>query len=154
MNEKSCQGQSLWEVIIALSIAGLIALGLVRATSSSVKSTRFSSDQSLMTARAQERMAQIINYKNQEPKKFWETEYFQLPPGIGENGDYFPEDDYCLLTRFTDLTSTLPAGTPNLAAAKMLKISVTIFWDRAGSGSQCENYSFNHQLMFETNVTN
>jgi Tfp pilus assembly protein PilV len=141
-------------VIIALSIAGLIALGLVRATSSSVKSTRFSSDQSLMTARAQERIAQIINYKNQNPKEFWEINYSQLPPWILESGDYFPEDDYCLLTRFTDLTGTLPAGTPNLATAKMLEISVTIFWDRAGGGSQCDNRSFNHQLKFETNVAN
>ncbi|HUW24053.1 MAG TPA: hypothetical protein VMW04_00325 [Patescibacteria group bacterium] len=153
MSQKNSAGQSLWEVIIALSIAGLIALGLVRATGSSVKSTRFSSDQSRLTALAQEKIAQIIDYKNKNYKKFWETEYLTLPPDISGT-EHNEEEDYCILTRLLEDSNNLPTETPNWGQAKMVKISVDVFWESKSSNPECREADFNHKLKFETTVTN
>jgi len=149
MGKKNRQGQSLWEVIIALSIAGLIALGLVRATSSSVKSTRFSSDQSRLTALAQEKISQIVNYKNKNPKSFWES-----VAAVISSEDLNLNEDYCLLTKVVDDTVNLPPNTPNPEKARMAKITVDVFWERKSSSPECKENDFNHKLHFETNVTN
>jgi hypothetical protein len=150
MSWKDCQGQSLWEVIIALSIVGLIALGLVRATGSSVKSTRFSGNQSIMTALAQEKISQIVNQKNKNYKTFWDGNYF---PDDFIQRDIVPEEDYCLRTRVAS-AGDWPAGYTPKPDDKMVKITVDVFWESKGPDPKCEEDDFNHKLKFETTLTN
>lgn len=142
-------GQTLWEVVIALAIAGIIAVGLVKVTGSSVKTTRYSTDQSQMTALAQQKISQIINSKNQDPNSF-----FNNPASFNQIN--IPEgEDYCLKTEVKDSSSILPTDTPNYLSAKMVTISVDVFWNRKTNDlSGCNNSIFSHTLHFETNVTN
>ncbi len=150
MNQKKSQGQSLWEVIIALSVAGLIALGLVRATGSSVKSTRFSSDQSRYTALAQEKISQIVDYKNKKYNEFWGGNYF---PDDFIQKDLVTEGDYCLWTKVMP-TDDWPAGYTPKTDDKMVKITVDVFWESKVAEPDCAEADFNHKLKFETNLTN
>ncbi len=150
---KKNRGQSLWEVIIALGIAGLVALGLVRATSSSVKSTRFAADQSRLSALAQKRLAEVIEYKNRKGPDFWGVGFPLQPGQMGILGQELPVDeDYCLFTKITNATGDLPASAP--AGSLMARIEVTVFWESQGEGSDCSETKFNHKLIFSTNVTN
>ena len=144
----SNDGQGLWEVIIALAIAGLVAVGLVRATSTSIKSSRFSADQSQLTALAQQKIAQIVDHKNKNYNSFWGGQYF--PAGF-VNPDSSTEGS-CLLITVTP--GELPTTTPGYAEAKMVQINVKVFWDEKGSGTQCNSLDFNHSLNFDTYVTN
>lgn len=144
----SNDGQGLWEVIIALAIAGLVAIGLVRATSTSIKSSRFSADQSQLTALAQQKIALIVDHKNKNYNSFWGGQYF--PDGF-VNPDSTTEGS-CLLTTVTP--GQLPTTTPDYAEAKMVQINVKVFWDEKGAGAQCNGLDFNHSLNFDTYVTN
>ncbi len=147
------KGQSLWEVVIALAIAGLIAVGLVRATGSSVKSARFASDQSRLTALAQGRLAEIIDYKNKNFQTFWGGGFPLQPASMGIlREEHNEEEDYCLLAEVKNASQDLPSGSP--AGSLMAKITVTVFWESLGEGIQCDGTNFNHKLIFSTDVTN
>ena len=141
------EGQSLIEVIIALAIASLVAVGLVRATTVSIKGSRYSIDQSKVTARAQKKIADIIDYKNSHPTEFWGGSYH--PPD-----EYVDSEGYCLHSAITDVSGNLPTTTPDHANAKMAQINVKVFWDEKGTGTQCAGKDYNHSLSFDTYVTN
>lgn len=146
---KSQLGQSLWEVIVALAIAGLIALGLVRATSSAVKSSRFSKDQSKATSLAQAKTGEIIEYKNSNSASFWEN--------VGNSPEewVYSEDinpPFCTLA--TVHLDSLPTATPDYAQSKMARILVTVYWDQKGEDSSCEAGNYDYSISLETYVTN
>jgi len=149
MNKES-PGQSLIEVIIALAVAGLLAVGLVKVGTTAVKSSRFSKEQTQMTNLAQEKIAAIINYKNKDPQNFWTVSYY--PAGF-DNPDYQSDKGCCLLTTITPVS--LPTETPDFANSRMVQINVKIFWEKkAGLGTQCNSLDFSHSLNFDTYVTN
>lgn len=140
--EQKEKGQSLWEVVIALTVAALIAVGLVRITGSAIKGTRYSSDQNQATALAQKTIAQIIDQKNQNPQSFWEV--FPLPSGemVGI---------YCLRKEIKEAPDSPAAG-------RMAQILIDVYWDRKGSSSDCGSVSvgkanYQHFLHFDTYVT-
>lgn len=136
-------GQSLWEVIIAIALVALVAVGLVRASSFGVRNTRFSEDQSRLTSLAQERIGQVINYINDNYHSFWAAP--ARPASILED-DYRAEGDYCLATSVVD-----PGEVPQMAV-----ITVRVFWESKNdfnpSSPDCEDVYFNHSLTFETKV--
>lgn len=149
MKENS-KGQSLWEVVIALGLASIVAVGLVKVSTTSVKSSRYSADQSAITALAQKKIAQIVEHKNKNPNLFWAGQYYPtgfVNPDFGTTG-------YCLLTRVSDSSSDLPTAPPGLPVAKMFLINVKVYWDEIGLGTQCNNKNFIHVLNFDTYVTN
>ena len=142
---KSEKGQSLIEIIVALALASLVAVGLVRVTTTSIKSSRYSSDQSRMTALAQKKIAEIIDYKNAHPTGFWT--YIPLE-------EYVALEGYCLHPSITDVSDQLHPTPPD-PDAKMALINVKVFWDeKAGVGTQCANKNYNYSLSFDTYVTN
>jgi len=149
--KKFSSGQSLWEVVIALAVAGLIVVGLVKVTSSSVKSSRFSKDQSQMTAIGQARINQIIDYINKNYNTFWSN---PIRPTLIPHYDYKASEDYCLLTEVIDKSADFPTTTPDYAEAKMVTIFVDVFWGLESEGTQCDNKKFSHKLHFETYATN
>lgn len=149
MVNKKGNGQSLMEVIIALAVASLVAVGLVRVGATAVKSGRFSRDQSRMVNFAQGKIATIVDYKNTNPDAFWTVSYY--PPNF-DTVDYNEAEGYCVMTSVTPVV--LPPETPNFAEAKMVQINVKIFWDEKGAGTQCDGKDFNHSLNFDTYVTN
>lgn len=142
------KGQSLLEIIVALALASLVAVGLVRATTTSIKGSRYSADQSRMTALAQKQIARIIDHKN-ENRSFWNGGASYYPSGF--NRQDYNSEGYCLYTTVTDATSELGLPDPD---AKMAKINVKAFWDEKGGGTQCASRSYNYSLSFDTYVTN
>jgi len=146
MTRKICQeGQSLWEVVIAVAITALVALGLVRTGTYSVKSSKFASDQSRFTALAQESLVQAVDQRTTDPVSFWSS----FGAVVTDN----PAEGYCLKRKTEDKTGDLP-GDVQANGGKMALISVDIFWDEKGSGSQCASKDFSHNLQLDTYVTN
>ena len=141
---KSEKGQSLIEIIVALALASLVAVGLVRVTTTSIKGSRYSSDQSKITALAQKKIAEIIDYKNANPIGFWT--YIPLE-------EYIASDGYCLHPAITDVSDQLHPTPPD-PEAKMALINVKVFWDEKGAGIQCASKNYNYSLNFDTYVTN
>lgn len=145
MNQK---GQSLWEVIIALAIVGLVITGLAKAITMAVKGSRFSASQSSATVMTQKKIAELIDKKNKDWISFWAMTSLGISTDTSNEG-------YCLLTLVTDVTAdNLPTETPNWTSAKMAKISVDVFWDEKGSGNDCNSKSYSHKLHFDTYATN
>jgi len=149
------KGQSLWEVVIALAISSLVALGLVRLTSSSIKTTRFSSDQSRMRLLMESKRSEIINEANENPVSFWSNGYLTL-----EGEVYNETDDYCIKTDIVDVSGDdhiLPTTTPNYSSARILSIAIDIFWGSGSRGNnnlECSDVYFAHTLRFETYLSN
>lgn len=139
-------GQSLVEIIVALALASLVALGLVKITTTSVKGSRYSSDQSKMTALAQKQIAKIVDHENQDTR-FWEGGTHYYPAGFPQ--EEYSTDGYCLHTTVTDETAQLVPAT-----GKMAKINVKVFWDEKGVGTQCWGLNYTYSLSFDTYVTN
>lgn len=153
---KKQNGQSLWEVLIALMLASLVALGLVRVSTTSVKSSSFSSEQSRMTAYAQQRMSEIVDFKNKNQDLFWDgTQYFPSPGPVGENiwRELNDTEHYCTISTVSDANSLIPTEAPDYVNAKMKVINVKIFWEE-GSGTDCDGKEYVHNLSFDTYVTN
>jgi type II secretory pathway pseudopilin PulG len=157
---KHTQGQSLFEVIVALAIVALVAVGLVRATSFSVKNTRFSTDQSKLTALIQKRINQIIDHKNNNSKAFFEGQYFPSSedfPCVGSLTSCTEEseaEDYCLRINVLDSTNDILSIASADPSAKMVTIIVDAYWEKDRSGTDCGAFDYNHNLSFKTNVTN
>lgn len=153
------QGQSLFEIIIALTIVSLVAIGLVKASSFSVKNVRFSVDQNKLTSLAKKRIAQIIDQKNTDPVSFWNgTQYFPKQNFPCLTGSFCTEENidegYCLTIAVSDTSAQIPTGTPNYLSAKMATIEVNVFWEQGADGKDCGENSYRHRLNFKTNVTN
>ena len=143
---KSEKGQSLIEIIVALAIASLVAVGLVRVTTTSIKGSRYSSDQSKITARAQKKIAEIIDYKNAHPDVFWGWTYTLPDEEVSSEG-------YCLDSTITNVSDQLHPTPPD-PDAQMALINVKVFWDEKGAGTQCAGKKYNYSLSFDTYVTN
>lgn len=137
------KGQSLIEVLVAITIASLVAIALVRATGTSIKNSTYSRDQSAATDLAQKKINTVIDDKNQNPTSFFTT----LPSYL----DDVTTAGFCLKTTLSSV-SILP--TPPDANAKMAKIVETVFWEDTGGGSDCNARSYRYKTSFETNVTN
>ena len=138
------KGQSLVEVLVALMIVSLVALGLTKATISSVRNTGFSKDQSQTAVLAQKKISEIVNQKNQGPSAFFSS----LPSPTEET-----QAPFCLKTSVT--AASLPTDTPNYSQAQMAKISVDVYWGEKDSGTaNCNGKVYGNTKHFETNVTN
>jgi type II secretory pathway pseudopilin PulG len=150
---KKQKGQSLWEIIIALAIASLVAVGLIRSSSTAIRTTRFSGDQTEATALAQKKISTIIDAKNTNPSGFW-----NIVASPGDNRPYETDDisnpGYCLKSSLFNDYDSLSSSIPNYDEAKFVKISVDIYWEETGSGTQCGAKDYNHVLNFVTHVSN
>jgi len=144
--DNSQKGQSLIEIIVALALASLVAVGLVRVTTTSIKGSRYSSNQSKITALAQKKIAEIIDYKNANPGQFWGWTYTLPDEEVTSEG-------YCLDSNITNVSDQLHPTPPD-PEAKMALINVKVFWDEKGAGIQCASKNYNHSLNFDTYVTN
>ena len=148
---KSEKGQSLIEIIVALALASLVAVGLVRVTTVSIKGSRYSSDQSKITALAQRQIARIVDHENKDTS-FWNGGVNYYPAGFDQQDDSL--EGYCLYTTVTDVSVALPTTTPDYGKAKMAKINVKVFWDEKAGTAQCAGKNYSHSLSFDTYVTN
>lgn len=143
--KKENSGQSLVEVLIALVVVSLVALGLVKATNSGLRGSGYSKDQSEAVSLAQEKISEIIGLKNQN------SDFFDsLPSFVDET---FQDGKFCLKTTLTDTTADLPPETPDLSNAQAFTISADVFWDAVGAGSDCNSQAYSHTQHFQTNVT-
>lgn len=138
------KGQSLIEVLVAITIASLVAIALVRATGTSIKNSTYSRDQSAATDLAQQKINTIIDYKNQNP-----TTFFLNYPSFPSYSDVV-SSGFCLKTAIT----AVPITNPDDPNAKMAKIVETVFWEDIGGGSDCNARSYKYKASFETNITN
>lgn len=146
------RGQSLFEVIIAVSIAALVALGLVRLTTSSIKNSRFSKDQSLAESLAKKKFAEVVADKNNNSTSFWNKVDNCLPPLECKYSDDEIGAEHCISTLLIPVG--LPTETPNLDTSQMVQIRVNIFFNPKGADTSCKSTNYDHQLSFDTYVTN
>src|SRR4030042_1125276 len=68
---KSNQGQSMIEVVIALSLVILVVLGLVKVSVTSINNTAFARDQRTATKYAQEGLENARQCKEENEIAFW-----------------------------------------------------------------------------------
>ena len=140
---KKNNGQSLIEVFAALGIVTLVILGIVKATTVSVKNANYSQDQTQAVSLAQKKISEIIDGKNNNPVTF-----FNPLPTPSEDQD----GQFCLKTTLTpilDIPATAPAG------AEMAKITVVVYWGEKGNENpQCDGVEYLHNYQVQTDVTN
>lgn len=136
---KKNQGQSLIEVLAALAMATLVILGIVKATTISVKNANYSRGQTQAVSLAQKKIAGIIALKNNNPLTF----FISLP-----NYDDETIEEFCLKTTLTDISPAAPLG------AKMARIQIIVYWGENGAGSDCSGKQYFHNYHVETDVTN
>jgi len=142
MIKKCKKGQSLIEVLVAISIASLVALGLVRATGASISNSGYSRDQSSANDLAQKKIAEKVDLKNQDPEAFFSS----LPTSAEET-----LDDFCVKTRVTSVAINPVVPDP---AAKMAKVTVDVYWNATVDGTDCDGKDYKHTINIETNITN
>lgn len=133
-------GQSLIEVLAALGIAALVILGIVKATTVSVKNANYSQGQTKAVSLAQKKISEIISVKNNGPAAFFNS--------LSSYNSDETVEQFCLKTTLTNIPTTTPPG------AKMAKIQVIVYWGENGAGSQCSLKKYFHNYQVETNVTN
>ncbi|HUV72184.1 MAG TPA: prepilin-type N-terminal cleavage/methylation domain-containing protein [Clostridia bacterium] len=141
MNRFFSKGQSLVEVIVALAIAALVAVGLVKATSFGIKNTRFSSNQSQLKSIAQKNINEIIRNQQLNYQQFWEGP-IDLPAEF-ESSTFYDDEDYCLTRKVTDATD---------GSEKKAKIEIEIFWESKDENVPCSNVGYNHSFKLSTYV--
>ena len=135
MKARTNNGQSLIEVLAALGIVALVILGIVKATTVSVKNANYSQSQTKAVSLAQKKISEIINLKNTSPQSFFES----LPPTTQEpvNGG-----EYCVKTEVSSIDG------------QTATIKVYVYWSENGAGSDCSSKKYFHKYYVETNVTN
>jgi len=137
------KGQSLVEVLVALSLVSVVALALVKVVISSVRNTNFSTDQSQATALAQKKISDIANISRAEAG-FWSN-----PSNY--SGTEILNEYYCLKTTVSEATSTpglIPTNSPNYGKTKVVWVKVVVYWEQSGSGSMCNGKDYKHSLSF------
>jgi len=110
-------GQSLVEVLVALSLVVIIILGLVRVTITSVRNASFSKDQRTATKYAQEGLENARYLKEEDPALFWSKSGLESEE-IG---------------RFTRETTYTPE--PGQEDEKM-KVEVIVWWEDGANDHQ------------------
>jgi len=116
-------GQSIIEVLIALSLVVIVTVGLIIVTTNSIKNSSFARDQRTATKYAQESLENARQLKEEDPNAFW------LKSGTETE----------TLGQFTrEITYFLNAGDDTM------QINVTVTWqDNQGE----------HQSSLETALT-
>lgn len=67
----SNKGQTLVEVLLAIGVAGLVLIGLTRATTAALRNAQFARNQALATEYCLEGMEKVRKIRDQEPDVFW-----------------------------------------------------------------------------------
>jgi len=137
---KKNHGQSLIEILAALGIVALVILGIVKATTVSVKNANYSQGQTKAVSLAQKKISEIIDAKNRSPGTFFNS--------LSSYNSDETVEQFCLKTTLTNIPTTTPPG------AKMAKIQVIVYWGENGAGTQCNGKQYFHNYQVETNVTN
>lgn len=139
------KGQSLVEIMIALSIVVIGALALSKAVTTSIKSSRFSEEQNFANSLAQKKIADYINQKNTDPVTF-----FTLLPISSYALD--STNLYCLYSNVSDVS--VAEGWP---LGSMALISVDVYWNwKSSAGISCSApviANFEHTIKQQTYVT-
>ena len=65
-------GQSIIEVLIALSLVVIVAVGLIKVTTNSIKNSGFARDQRIATKYAQEGLENARKLKEEDSNAFWQ----------------------------------------------------------------------------------
>jgi type II secretion system protein I len=125
------KGQSLIEILVALGIASLVLLGIVKASTVSVKNANYSQDQTMATSLAQKKMAEIIRLKNSDPASFFVS---------GQTSAQEQIENYC---RKTIVNSDGSTAT----------ILIDVYWGEEGDGSDCDLKKYLYKYHLESNVT-
>jgi len=103
-------GQSLVEVLVALSLVVIIILGLVRVTITSVRNASFAKDQRVATKYAQEGLENARHLKEEDTAVFW-----------AKSGTETDE-----INKFTrEITYTPDPGQPD----EKMKVEVLVWWE-------------------------
>jgi len=100
-------GQSIIEVIVALSLVIVVIVGLITVTTRSIKNSSFARDQRTATKYAQESLENSRKLKEDDPNTFWQK--------TGEEEE--------IIDRFTRTI------TYSLVDANTMQITVLVTWE-------------------------
>jgi len=117
-----------------------VILGIVKATTVSVKNANYSQGQTKAVSLAQEKISEIITSKNDNPKLFFEN--------LVNYNSLVTDGQFCLKTTLEDISPSLPPE------ARMANIKVIVYWGENGAGTLCEDMNYLHNYQVQTNVTN
>ena len=138
---KKNSGQSLIEVLAALGIVALIILGIVKATTVSVKNANYAQNQTQAVSQAQKKISEIITSKNDNPKLFFEN--------LVNYNSLVTDGQFCLKTTLKDISPPTPLE------ARMANIKVIVYWGENGEDDpQCDGKKYLHNYQVQTDVTN
>lgn len=145
MNSKDT-GQSLIEVVIALAIVGLIAVGLVKISTTSIRNARYASEQAGAVALGEKKLAELRVYAANNSITFWTIKM----PVYADSGT---SDAYCWL--FTATLGLMPTETtPRYSESSIADVKVYVFWDNIGnftcSSLETGLANYGHYLEFST----
>jgi Tfp pilus assembly protein PilV len=138
------KGQSLVEILIALSVASISAVAIVRAVTVSTKNSRTSQEQKTALSLAQ---TEISN--ETENRNLTRNTYFTTVPS--PTAVFSSDSHYCVYKNFTDISSELVSGT-------MFKLEVDVFWNWKISGeaecslSVADLDSYENKVHLETKL--
>lgn len=122
--KRKTRGQSLIEVLIALSVVVLVILALITVTTISVRNATFAKNQSLATEYAQETIEKIRGYRNQNS---W-VDFVTNCTNKAAMGLPDPSSPFVL----SDPACNIPETTnPCVEADRRCEVKVTISWDDA-----------------------
>lgn len=147
-SRKMPKGQSIIEVIVALAVVGLMAMGIVKISSSSVRNARYSNEQTNAIALAEKQIAELKAYAINEEQVFWNLPY--------SNSD--SSGEYCYLVEATTATDEgikLPTTAPRYVEGNVAQVKVYVYWGKKGDDSLCNipaigSINYDRQLEFDT----
>lgn len=124
---KDKNGQSLVEVVVALAVALLVILALVRVTIVSMRNASFAKNQALATQYAQEAMENTRSLRDTDWDTFWNLKDTTDGP-TQISGTIFLKQ-----IKYEDISG----GTDD-----RMKVTVTVSWTEAGGTHQSELTSY------------
>ncbi len=122
--KRKTKGQSLIEVLIALSVVVLVLLALIAVTTVSVRNSTFAKNQSLATKHAQETIEKIRKYRDQNN---WAT-FVADCTNKTALGLIDPSPPFVLEAPVCNLPGTTD---PCVEANNRCEVEVTVSWDDA-----------------------
>ena len=111
-------GQSLFEVVVALAVVGLTAIGIVRLSATSIKNARYASEETGAVAFAEKKIAELKAYSVNHKEEFWSSPY-------NENGVY---EQYCYLVESVIEGQVFPTEIPRYSDSSLASVNAYVYW--------------------------
>lgn len=143
-NHRASRGQSLLEVLVALAVALLVILALVRATTVAIRNADFAKKQAQASSYAQGGMENIRAYRDASWTNFWvaaDGNNHGLSGAVPSGA--CPSPTIPNLPPFTRCSKLEKVDLdPDIAGVDSVKATVTVFWIDSSGTHQSQQISY------------